>query len=316
VLPAFKHFTLGEITTGRVEWFLKSQATICDSRARQSRSMLNLLFAFAMRHDAVARNPVEGTSPLARRRGNPRALTLDQVAAIRAAAAIWRTEPGLPGPKPDGQARDIIEILLGTAMRVGEVLGLRIRDVTDGRTGMVVSVNGTVVQRKGKGTFRQERPKSDASIRRIPVPDFAADVVRRRLKSLHGTDPERTIFANRNGGPLGPYNVRRTFREFLVLAELDVTGISLRSYRRTGATVIARGTGTDAAAVYLGHSSAAITEGHYIEPHTTIDLTPAEYLERTLRPVRPDGSLLAVKATEAEDNALAELDDVDDDDVA
>lgn len=110
-------------------------------------------------------------------RGTPRALTLDQVAAIRAAAAIWRTEPGLLGPRPDGQVRDIIEILLGTAMRVGEVLGLRIRDVTDGPRGMVVSVNATVVQRKGKGTFRQERPKSDASIRRIPVPEFAADVV-------------------------------------------------------------------------------------------------------------------------------------------
>jgi len=55
---------------------------------------------------------------------------------------------------------------------------------------------------------------------------------------------------------------------------LGKAGISLRWYRRTGATVIARGMGTDAAATFLGHSSTAITEGHYIEPDRTVDPTP------------------------------------------
>jgi integrase len=113
-------------------------------------------------------------------KGTPEALTLEQVAAIRAAAATWRTEPGLPGPKSDGQVRDIIEILLGTAMRPGEVLALRPRDITDGPNGMVAHVNGTVVQRKGAGTLRQEHPKTQASVRDIPVPPLAADVLRRR----------------------------------------------------------------------------------------------------------------------------------------
>jgi hypothetical protein len=58
--PALEHFTLGEITTGRVEWFLKSQAAVSTSMARRSRTLLNLLFGFALRHDAVGRNPVEG----------------------------------------------------------------------------------------------------------------------------------------------------------------------------------------------------------------------------------------------------------------
>ena len=122
VRPTFQHYMLGEITTGRVEWFLKSQASYSLSRARQSRTLLNLLFAFALRHDAISRNPVEGTSPLRRPRGLPQALSLPQIALIRAAAANWRTDPGLPGPKSDGQVRDIIEVLLGTAMRTGEVL--------------------------------------------------------------------------------------------------------------------------------------------------------------------------------------------------
>jgi integrase len=313
VLPAFEHYTLAEITTGRVEWFLKSQAAVSSSRARQSRTLLNLLFGFALRHDAVARNPVAGTSPLRHPKSQPKALTLDQIAAIRVAAANWRSQPRLPGPKPDGQVRDIIEVLLGTAMRTGEVLALRPGDVDDRPTGMVVAVTGTVVQRKGEGAVRQDRPKSEASIRWIPVPEFAAVVLRRRIG---GVDDTRTVFANRRGGPLSPYNVRRTFREFLVEAGLADSGISLRWYRRTGATVIARGMGSDAAAAFLGHASTAITEGHYIERDRTVDPTPAVHLERTLRPVQPDGSLLAPSAAAGEDEVLDLIDGDTDDDVA
>lgn len=107
---------------------------------------------------------------------------------------------------------------------------------------------------------------------------------------MPGDAGTRTIFATRTGSPLSNNNVRRTFREFLEIAGLADAGISLRSYRRTGATVIARSIGTDAAAVFLGHTSTAITEGHYIEPDRAIDITPAAQLERTLRPAASDAS--------------------------
>jgi len=171
---------------------------------------------------------------------------------------------------------------------------------------MVATVTGTVVHRKGQGVVRQERPKSEASIRWIAVPQFAAEVLRRRM---HGVDEARTIFASRAGGPLSPYNVRRTFRDFLKLAGLGDTSISLRWYRRTGATVIARAMGTDAAASYLGHTSSAITEGHYIEPDRTVDQTPAAHLERVLRPEQPDGALLATPPYAGEEHILAMADD-------
>lgn len=313
ILPAFEHFTLAELTTGRVEAFLNAQEAASPSRARHSRTVLNLIFGYALRHDAITRNPVQGTSRLRTAKTKPKALTLEQVAKIRAAATSWRTSPGLPGPKPDGQVRDIIEILLGTAMRPGEVLALRPCDITDGRLGMIAEVTGTVVQRKGKGTFRQERPKSEASHRLIPVPEFAAAVIRRRLK---GVPRERTIFAGRTGKPLKPPNVRRTFREFLVDAGLQDSGISLRWYRRTGATVIARGMDSDAAAAFLGHTSTAITEGFYIEADTTVDRTPAAHMERTFRSDNPDGSLLAMPPAEGEEDVLARVEQEMDDDPA
>ena len=99
------------------------------------------MFSFALRHDAITRSPVQGTSPLPREKAVPLvALTLEQIAAICQAAATWRTDPKARGPKNDGQVRDIIEVLLGTAMRTGEVLALRPCDITDGTTEMVAHV--------------------------------------------------------------------------------------------------------------------------------------------------------------------------------
>jgi len=312
VTPAFAHFTLGEITTGRVEWFLKSEAAVSYSRAKHSRTMLNLLFGFALRYDAIPRNPVDGTSPLKKPKGSPQALMLEQIAAIRHAAATWRTGEDVKGPRPDGQVRDLIEVLLGTALRIGELLALRPCDIADTQKGMVIAVRGTVVLRTGHGAVRQNHPKTEHSVRRIAVPEFAAAVLRARLAMVGSGDAERTIFANRAGGPFSPYNVRRTFRAFLELAGLGERGITLRWYRRTGATVIARGASTDAAATFLGHGSTAITEGHYIEPDRTVDHGPAALLQRTLRPVDPDNTLLKRETTADEDEALAGFDEPDD----
>ncbi len=317
VRPFFENYTLGEITTGRVEHFLKSERRISYSRAKHSRTVLNQLFTFALRHDSMPRNPVEGTSPLAKPKNQVQAMTLAQVQAIRAAAAAWRTGPGVMGPKPDGQVKDAIEVLLGTSMRPGEVLALRPCDISDCEKGMVAHIRGTVVYREGRGTFRQDHPKTDASVRQVPVPEFAARVIRRRIAPLTPEERERTILANRrNGGPLSQHNFRRTFRELLVLAGLEESGITPRWYRRTGATVLARGLGIDAAAAHLGHTSKAITEGHYIEPDRSIDFGPAQVLELTLRPVDPDGTLLAGPETDEEEDVLDAIDPGVDDDVA
>jgi integrase len=180
----------------------------------------------------------------------------------------------------------------------------------------VIEVTGTVVLKIGHGAVRQSHPKTEHSVRRIALPEFAATVLRARLDAMGPNDTERTIFANRNGGPFSPYNVRRTFRAFLELSGLEKSDITLRWYRRTGATVIARGGSTDAAASFLGHGSSAITEGHYIEPDRTVDHGPAELLQRTLRPVDPDDALLRRVMTTDEEDLLTDLEGVDGDEAS
>jgi integrase len=308
VRPALDAYMLGEITTGRIEWFLRQQAALSYSRGKHTRSLLNQMFAFALRHDAIARNPVDGTSQLTRPKREIQAMTLEQVQAIRVAAANWRAGAAVSGPKPDGKVRDVCEVLLGTSMRPGEVLALRPCDVVETKLGMVVHVRGTVVRRQGMADFRQDQPKTDAPNRSIAVPEFAAQVLRRRIGSMDPTNEQTTIFHNRNGGVITLHNLRRTFREFLRDAGLAESGITPRWYRRTGATVLARGLGIDTAAAFLGHTSTAVTEGHYVAPDVAVDMAPASLLERTLRPLDPDGGLLATDVSDEEADALEMID--------
>ena len=102
--PALEHYTLAEVTTGRVEWFLAKQAKVSPSQAKQTRTMLNMLFGYALRHDAIARHPVEGTSRLRRAKTRPQALSLDQRCDPRGSRKValraWspRAQAGRPGP--------------------------------------------------------------------------------------------------------------------------------------------------------------------------------------------------------------------------
>ncbi|RYV50229.1 tyrosine-type recombinase/integrase [Pengzhenrongella frigida] len=308
VRPFFASYTLGELTTGRVEVFLKQELAISYSRAKHSKTLLSMLFAFALRHDAIPRNPLEGTSDLTRPPNVVQALSLEQVQRIRASAAQWRTGPGVMGPRPDGTVRDVCEVLLGTSMRPGEVLALRPVDIVETKKGMVAHIQGTVVERKKSGCYRQDHPKTGASVRRIPVPEFAAQVIRQRLALMGPEQAEVTIFHNRYGKVLTLHNLRRTFRDIVKEAGLEGLGITPRWYRRTGATILARGIGVDAAAAFLGHTSTAITQKHYIELDTLVDQTPASILDRTLRPVDPDGTLLGQRVSDEEEDLLDELD--------
>jgi integrase len=296
VLPSFSKLRLREVTTGRVDHFLKKQAVVSYAHARHSRTVLSLMFNFALRHDAVQYNPVAGAERLKQPRKNVKALTLDQLDQVRAAAATWRTGKGVHGPKPDGRVRDLIEVLLGTSDRIGEALALRKRDIDDtgreqGRP-MRVTVAGTLVVITGKGVYRQAIPKTDKSNRTLEVPEFTAEVIRRRLALIEGRDDEHLLFFTRKGTPLAPHNVRRTLRQMIRDANVPLN-VSPHSFRRTGGTFIARATDSQTAADALGNTR-EIAERHYIEDNEAVpNPSPAIHLQvlapRTAQQRTPKG---------------------------
>lgn len=278
VLPVFEHYALREITVGRVDRFLKALAASKSySTAKQAKTVLSLAFGLAVRYDALRENLVRETAKLRRPPSQAMALTLEQVEAIREAVRVWRRGPGVVGPPPDGQLDQLIEVMLGTSARIGEVLAIRKCDVDVTVSPATVRICGTIISPAGKPTYRQRHPKTEKSTRVVSVPSYTAEVLRARLVAVAEESGEHLLFFSRNHTPLTTNNIRRRLRN--VLAEAGIKGVTPHSFRRTVATVLDRASGPDLAAELLGHTSSKITKQHYIEPDETVDPITAEILE-------------------------------------
>lgn len=287
VMPVFEGYALREITVSKVDRFLKGLAANKSySMAKQARTVLSLAFGLAVRYDAIPKNPVRETARLRKPPSQAMALPAAQVQAIRLAVRAWRRGPGFAGPPPDGQLEQIIEVMLGTSARIGEVLALRKCDVDVTNSPATVRIAGTIVSPAGKPTRRQPHPKTLKSTRTVSVPSFTAEVLRARLVRIAPEDPDHLIFFTRNGTPLTTNNIRRRLRA--VMDQAGIQGVTPHSFRRTVATIIDRAGGADLAAELLGHSSSRITKEHYIQPDEAVDPVTAEILE-SLAPKRSEG---------------------------
>lgn len=287
VVPAFEGYALREITVSKVDRFLKGLvANKSYSMAKQARTVLSLAFGLAVRYDALQKNPVREAARLRKPPSQAVALSAAQVDAIRLAVRTWRRGPGFSGPPPDGQLEQIIEVMLGSSARIGEVLAIRKCDVDVTSSPATVRLCGTIVSPAGKPTHRQSHPKTMTSTRTVSVPSFTAEVLRARLVNLASGPPDQLIFFSRNGTPLTTNNIRRRLRA--VLEEAGIEGVTPHSFRRTVATVLDRAAGADLAAEMLGHTSSQITKQHYIEPEEAVNPVTADILE-ALAPKRADG---------------------------
>jgi len=165
VLPAFEHLTLREIGVARCDHFLKQLAKQSYNRAKQARVALRLALGLAVRHEVLPRNPMDHVSRLRRPASTPNALTPAEVNAIRAAIAFWEAGRSPSGPKPDGQLGAIVEVMLGTSARIGEVLAIRRRDIEVTSPTPSIRITGTIGSHRGEPTTRQGHPKTAKSRR-------------------------------------------------------------------------------------------------------------------------------------------------------
>ncbi|QYM76472.1 site-specific integrase [Leucobacter luti] len=281
VLPAFEHLTLREIGVARCDHFLKQLAKLSYNRAKQARVVLRLALGLAVRHEVLPRNPMDHVSRLRRPASTPNALTPAEVNAIRAAIAYWEAGRSPSGPKPDGQLGAIVEVMLGTSARIGEVLAIRRRDIDVTSPVPSIRINGTIVTHRGEPVQRQDHPKTAKSRRTVAIPSFTAEAVRRRLTRLEGTLLDALLFCNREGTPLTTNNVRRQLRHVLDLAE--ISGVTPHMFRRTVATAINEQAGVDLAAELLGHTDPKTTIQHYIRRNEMVNPVTAEMLDRVFK---------------------------------
>ena len=261
VVPALGGIRIGEVSVGRIERFLGVVES--DAAARWCRVALTGMFSLAARHDAVAHNPVRDTSTRQRPASEVRALTLEEVAALRANITGWAGGNTMGPPRGD-DLPELVDFILGTGLRIGEALAVRWADVALGADVPTATVSGTVAYVGGR-FIRQPTTKTSAGHRTVVLPGFVVAALRRqRERELPAEDG--LVFPSARGGVRSPHNVRRQFR---AARGVGFEWVTPHVLRKTTATVVERSVGIDAAAAQLGHTGSRVTAAHYVQRAAT-----------------------------------------------
>ncbi|WP_423125566.1 tyrosine-type recombinase/integrase [Kocuria palustris] len=261
IVPGVGGLALWEATTGQLDRFLKGVAAQTPGRAK---TVLAQMFGLAARHDAARANPVPDTRLPQRRPKAVRALSVDEVPALRRGLRAYLAEPVKSGPARAQDLAEVVDVALGTGARVGELLALRWADVDVGASPVTVTISGTVV-RTDAGLIRQGHAKTAAGFGTVSVPRFAADVpLRRSVEELPNT--RDLVFPSSTGTLREVNNLERQWRDARKSEHLQgFEWVTWHTFRKTVATLVDRSWGTEYAAAVLGHSGTAVTSKHYVQ---------------------------------------------------
>lgn len=211
VVPRLGALRLDELTTDHFNAVLAGLGAQSLNRQRKAKVVAGAMFDAAVQLGALEVNPVRGSLSISRPLPTPRTLTSSELVAIREAVSAWEGKDR-PGPRSTDMV-DIIELLIATGARIGEVLALRWSDI-DLRA-RTLEITGTIKTDSG-GTYR----KSVTGQRLIALPELAVEVLlqRRRRRSDSLAD---AVFPTRNGTWQQVNNVERRWRQIREEAGLD-----------------------------------------------------------------------------------------------
>lgn len=260
IKPYMGEWLVREATTGAVDRVLKEHRE-SGRETSALRKHLNQMFALAVRHGALASNPVANVAKIQRKK--PRVRVLEdtaQVAEIRGIIERWENKDR-PGPKATRDLRDMTLLLMSTGARIGEALALRWQDVNLLAERPYLRITGTIVQENGVGTFRQEEGKSETATRPLEIPPTVVALLLER-QMAQGHNPIDAVFPSRVG-TWTPYSTMyRRWND--ATAGTKYEWVTFKTFRKQVGTLIARELGAQVAKEQLGHASEVTTETFYI----------------------------------------------------
>jgi integrase len=160
----------------------------------------------------------------------------------------------------------LYRIMLGLGLRRGEALGVRWADVDLKRR--TLTVTGAVQRVNGK--LLRSAPKTDASVRTLPLPQEMVRVLEAQQQRLAAEREQCAewqdhdlVFPSQVGTPVEPGNLHRHFKEMLRAAQLPET-TRLHDLRHACATfLLAQGVNPKVVQEILGHTKISTTMDIY-----------------------------------------------------
>jgi len=227
VIPQLGALRLHELTTNRIDGVLQDLKSQSLNRQRKAKVIAGAMLEEAVRHGALLVNPARQAASVPRPRVESRSLTPDDLMTVRSAVRVWAAKDR-PGPKGTTDMADIIDLMLATGARIGEVLALRWNDIELEAEPPTLSISGTIKTEPGKGTHRKEIQ----SVRTLALPEFAVGVLRRRSATAHD-DHVDAVFPTRNGTWQQVNNVERRWRQ--IRTDTGLEWVTPHAFRKVGA---------------------------------------------------------------------------------
>ena len=250
IVPAFGRLPVSSVSPVQVERFLTALAVSRSARtAARVRTTLRGLFRYAVRTRRLSKSPAEDV-PLPH--PDSRTGKVVEVAPFPLDVLLGVVETQR---EFGGQYAELTLVLGLTGVRLGELRGLRVRDV------VAVPYPGLVVKRslpqsgRNSAVIERATTKSGRS-RLVPLSDLVIPVVR---DWMDGRQPDDLLFPAPEGGYLRSQNWRRSVR-------WSTTGLGRRPHdlRHTAASLwIAAGVDIKTVSSWLGHSTAKLTLDTY-----------------------------------------------------
>jgi integrase len=248
LLPAFGKARLSEITNLEIQRFVlqKMHGGLGWECGNHFRNLMSKIFTTAKKWKFYpSDNPAQGVE-LPEKKAVREKYILDP-------AIIPRLLDSLAEP-----TRTMVQLGLLTGMRVGEILGLRWKDL-DFSTGLI---------RIGQANYRGilGTPKTQSSRRTLPFPKILVEPLTMLQRSVKLQEPDALVFQTNRGTPFSDTNL---LKKHLKPAgrKLGIPWLNWHSLRRTHATLfqVVGGSLRDAQA-QLGHAKASTTSDIYTLP--------------------------------------------------
>lgn len=276
IIPRVGRLRIREVTAQRLDKAIT--AVTRDNgpgTARVARSTMSGMFSAAVRWGAATTNPVQYTPMPKMVHKEIRVLTGAEFLAMRAHAveavrprtaeerlARANGDRGRMGGQDRGRVTlDVLDFLLATGCRAGEVPGLEWADVHLDAPQPWVEIRQQVVREIGVGLVLT--PTKERDVRRLLLPGFAVEMLRAR--QLVATGP--MVFPSKRGTLLAPRNFASSWTG--VFKDSEWSWVTQKVLRKTVATIINAEHGSGLASQQLGHASDGVTKRHYIAQSMT-----------------------------------------------
>lgn len=240
------------------------------STIKRQRIVLGITFSYAEDHALIHNNPMKkvklpNEANVVKEERQPVFLTTEERHQIEKEACRLNTKKlfrGKIGTSYYGINAQAITFILHTGLRIGELCALQWENVDMKLKTVAIKQNATLVSDpiSGKTSSEITTPKRKSSFRKIPLDDYAFNIIKQLSDDVNGD----FVFHTSSGGMLTRNNVLKTLKRMIERCEIDKDP-TVHDLRHTYASELIRN-GVDIKTVseILGHKDIATTMNIYV----------------------------------------------------